>query len=101
MILNTEIQNPSSSEVVRETETTTEVAAQKTAKVTNLSSEDRKGRVSQKHQQLGNDAHNVSETKKIETYKAASKKSVEKPECRTLDSTLEIERTATSTCTRP
>ena len=45
-------------------------------RVTQRSSEGCKGeRVFQKHQQQDNDAHDVGETKEIETYKAASKKS--------------------------
>ena len=100
MTLNTQIHKPRSSEVERESETTTEVAAQKAV-------EGCKGeRESQKHQQQGNDAHNVDGTKKkIETCKAASKKSEAtestKSETQTLNNTLEIERTATSTSTRP
>ena len=48
---------------------------QKTAESHNEVQDVVKGeRVAQKHQQQGNDAHNVGETKKIETYKAASKK---------------------------
>ena len=65
MTLNTQIHKPRSTEVERESETTTEVAAQKTVE----------SRVSQKHQQQDNDSHNVIETKKIEIYKAACKKS--------------------------
>ena len=53
-----------------------EVAPQKNSRDTQRSSEGGTGeRVSQKHQQQGNDAHNMGETKKIETYKATSKKS--------------------------
>ena len=68
--LNTQIHKPRSTEVERESETTTEVAAQKAV-------EGCKGeRVSKKHQQQGNDAHNMDGTKKkIETCEAASTKS--------------------------
>ena len=59
-------------------ETTTQVAAQKTVEAHNEVQKVVKGILSQKHQkhqQQDNDSHNVSEMKKIETYKAASKKS--------------------------
>ena len=76
-MLDTQIHNPRSSEKLkRESETTTEVAAQKTIESHNEVQKVVNGeRVSQKRQQQGNDAHNVSETKKIDTCTAASKKS--------------------------
>ena len=74
MILNTQIHIPSSSEVKRESETTTEVAAQKAVESHNEVQKVVQARVSQKHQQQDNYSHNVSETKKIETHKAAGKK---------------------------
>ena len=71
MMLNTQIHNPSSSEVESESKTPTEVAAQKKVESHNEVQKVVKARVSQKHQQQGNDAHNVGETKQIETDKAA------------------------------
>ena len=68
MILNTQIHKPRSTDVKRESETTTDVAAQKAVESHNEVQK-------QKHQQQDNDSHNVSETTKIETYKNVSKKS--------------------------
>ena len=78
MMLNAQIRNPSSSEVKRESETTSEVAAQKAVEEHNEVQKSCKGILShkhQKHQQQDTDSHNVSEMRKIETYTTASKKS--------------------------
>ena len=75
-MLNTQIHNPSSQEVKRESETATEVAAQKTVESHNEVQKVVKAREYPRNtSSKASDAHNVSETKKIETNKAASKKS--------------------------
>ena len=99
MILNTQIHNPSTSDVKRDSWTTTEVAAQKAVESHNEVQKVVK-RVSQNHQQQGNEAHSVAETKKTASKKSEATEST-KSETGTLNSTLDIERTATSTSTRP
>ena len=65
VILDTQIHNPSSP---RERDNDGSCSAE-SSRVTQRSSGCTGERVSQKHQQQGNGAHTVSETKKIETYK--------------------------------
>ena len=92
MILITQVHNPSSSEVKRESETTTEVATQKT-----VESEVQKIAEAREYTRStsnkANDAHNVGEMKKIETYTTARNPRAQKStksETVTVSGTLEI-----------